>query len=99
MINWEDAKKSFSAKFSYKRSQDGLKTELEKIFGDRVLGDLRPSEQNNRCVAAAIATKTVHEDQKSWKDWVLDWLPRRNPKSESRQSPKNNLNDLEDTKN
>ena len=39
------------------RSQDGLKQELEKIFGDTTLNDIAPSERNNWCIAAAVASE------------------------------------------
>merc|ERR1712223_397614 len=61
---FENLRKFFSAKNGFRRSQDGLEKELNKVFGDGILGDLKPSQRNNNCIAAAIATKISNDDKK-----------------------------------
>ena len=40
-----------------RKAQDGVKEELEKVFGDLTLHKLSPGVSNNNCIAAAVASE------------------------------------------
>ena len=67
-----DLKKSFAAITGYRRSQDGLKDELKKKFGEYTLGHMRPSERNNHCIASAVATKLSNDKKEPGKLEIFD---------------------------